>query len=492
MYLELLTNVNLVYSIILLTPLVVSLIALTIKNSTLRNSLSLSIISLYSIFVLSFLIFVPEITARVDLFSVVKDIGCVLALDGLSRIFLFVIIILWPLATLYAISYMETTAEKNLPRFFACFHAAIFSSIGVIFAGNLLTMYLFYEILSFVTYPLVAHKQDAEAKQAGRKYLAYIVIPSILFVLPAMIFTYGFTGSLTFQSGGVFSPDQAGLMTTLLAILLIFGFSKSALLPFHSWLPGAMVAPTPVSSLLHAVAVVKVGVFSVLRVVNDIIGREFLLSMNLLGINFQIILLTVAGISVLWPSLVALSQDSLKRRLAFSTIGQLAYISLACFILSPLSNQAGAIHIAMHAFAKITLFFVAGAIYLQFHYKNISQLQGLAYRMPFCFIAWTIASASIVGLPLTGGFISKWYLLNASLDTGYVILPLIFILSSLLSAYYLFEVLFVGLKRDKNFSGVQYYDVNLKCLVPIMLCAFMSIIMFFLAQFLFKYAQSWS
>lgn len=416
------------------------------------------------------------------LFKIAAGLDLKFKLDGLGSIFLFVVALLWPTAGIYSKGYMTSLREHSQRRFYIFFTLAIISTLGVIFSANLITLYLFYELLSFSTYPLVVHHQDAEAKSAGRKYLAYILGPSVLLVLPAMVMTYISAGTLDF-TGILNSGNISSGRASLIVLMFIFGFSKSALMPFHSWLPGAMVAPTPVSSLLHAVAVVKVGVFSILRIINDIFGLEFFGTLNIFGIKLAYFLVIVASVSVLLPSLIALSQDNIKRRLAFSTIGQLAYITLGAFLLTKASNAAAAVHIAMHAFAKITLFFAAGAIYIAAGKKYISELKGLAYKMPYTFTAWGIASAGVVGLPLTGGFITKWNLLIGALNSFAPWVGIVYLLSSFLSAYYLFEVLFIAL-RDKPKEGA-IKEAPLLCLLPLLFTAFMTVALFFGAGYLF-------
>jgi len=277
--------------------------------------------------------------------------------DQFGLLFALVSSSLWIITSAYSIGYMRGLNEHSQTRYFSFFALALSATIGVAFSANLLTLYLFYEMLSLATYPLVTHHQDEEARSSGRKYLLYILGTSIGLVLPAMLISYGLAETLDFSRQGFLAGTGSKTLMTILLLMFIFGFAKAAVMPFHSWLPAAMVAPTPVSALLHAVAVVKVGVFCILRIVTGVFGTNLLLSLNL-----GTVICYLAAFTVLATSLIAMTQDGLKRRLAFSTIGQLSYIILGLGLLAPKGITGGALHIGMHAFGKITLFFCAGAI----------------------------------------------------------------------------------------------------------------------------------
>ncbi len=288
-----------------------------------------------------------------------------------------------------------------------------FGAIGCAFADNLFTLYLFYEIVSITTYPLVAHHQDREGYEGGRKYLVYLTGTAKGLVLPAMILTYVMCGTLDFSDNirtGIFPSDASHLMVTITYVCLLLGFAKNGLMPFHNWLPGAMVAPTPVSALLHAVAVVKVGVFSTTRVMLYLFGVDTMSAFNL-GVPTA----WFVSFTILAASLVALSKDNLKARLAYSTVSQLSYIILGVALLTPAGIEGGIVHIVNHAFAKITLFFCAGAIFVASRKKNISEMKGLGRAMPWTFGAFAVASLSMIGVPPASGFITKWYLLVGAL-----------------------------------------------------------------------------
>ena len=283
-----------------------------------------------------------------------------LRVDALGMLFALVSSFLWIVTSVYSIGYMRGLREHDQTRYYSFFALSLSATVGVAFSANLLTLYLFYEMLTLSTYPLVTHHQDQEARSAGRKYLLFILGSSIAMVLPAMLFIASHTGTLEFSAGGILEESITPQATTVLVLLFVFGFAKAAVMPFHAWLPAAMAAPTPVSALLHAVAVVKVGVFSVVRMITGIFGTEWLETLEL-----STLICGIAAVTVIVSSLIALSQDGLKRRLAFSTIGQLSYIVLGVALLSGNGIVGGLLHIAMHAFGKITLFFCAGAIYDQ-------------------------------------------------------------------------------------------------------------------------------
>jgi len=289
---------------------------------------------------------------------------------------------------------------------------------------------------------------------------------------------YMATGTLDFQSAGIVSGTLGSTTASVLLIMFLFGFAKAGLMPFHSWLPGAMVAPTPVSSLLHAVAVVKVGVFSILRVITGIFGVGFLKQLTLGGTKVHILLASVVSVTVIVSSLIALSQDGLKRRLAFSTIGQLGYIVLGALLLTPQALAGSMLHIVMHAFGKITLFFCAGAIFVATGKKYISQMDGLGWKMPFTFGAFFVGSLSVVGMPPAGGFVSKWYLLtgaHAGSNTGFMV---VYLVSSLLGAAYLFPVAFRAFFCNRPVEGMVIEEAPVCCVAPLVLTAFLSLALF--------------
>ncbi len=379
-------------------------------------------------------------TLHYTLFSLLPGLSFSLRADALSMIFAVAASFLWILAVFYSAGYMRGHHEPKQTRFNACFALALFGAMGCAFSDNLLTLYLFYEIVSVSTYPLVAHHQDEEGYAGGRKYLVYLTTTAKALVLPAMVLTFVLVGNLDFAHGAAAGIIPAGTdrwLVTGLFFAFLFGFAKNGIMPFHSWLPSAMVAPTPVSALLHAVAVVKVGVFSTVRVMLHVFGTDTMQAANL-GLPTAYIV----SFTILVASIIALSKDNLKARLAYSTVSQLSYIILGVALLTPLGIQGGLFHIAGHAFAKITLFFCAGAIYVTAHKKNISELDGLGRQMPWTFAAFGLAALSMIGAPPVGGFISKWYLLVGSLQAhAYVILGVL-IASTLLNAAYFAPIVY--------------------------------------------------
>jgi len=384
------------------------------------------------------------------LFRALPGIELAFRADGFGILFAIGASALWILTSFYSIGYMRSLKERAQTRYYSCFALALSATLGVAFAANLFTLFLFYEILTLVTYPLVAHKGTAEAKAGARKYVIYLLGAAKLFLLAAIVLTYNLVGSLEFRKGGILPAAQVAnqpfLLLTIFALFL-FGFAKNALVPFHSWLPAAMVAPTPVSALLHAVAVVKTGVFSTLRVFLFIFGAG---AMRELGADK--LAMAAACVTILVGSLLALGQDNLKARLAFSTVSQLSYIILGAALLSPKGVQGGVAHITNHAVSKITLFFCAGSIYVSTHRTEISQMSGLAKRLPWTMAAFALSSLSIVGIPLTSGFVSKWYLALGAVDRGSVLSLSVLVVSSLLSMAYLGQILYKAYFEPENES----------------------------------------
>jgi len=409
--------------------------------------------------------------------EVIPGVPIQLRVDAMGMFFALVASFLWIFTSIYSIGYMRSLQEHDQTRYFASFAVAISSTIGVAFAANLFTMYLFYEMLSLSTYPLVTHEQNAEARASGRKYLTYILGTSIGFALPAMVLTYTLAGTLDFTQGGILAGKADGATVALLLVLFVFGFAKAGVMPFHGWLPAAMVAPTPVSSFLHGVAVVKVGVFSILRVVFFILGPGFLAELNL-----GVLLSTLASVTIIVASLVALTQDNLKRRLAYSTVGQLSYMLLGAGMLSVSGMGGGLLHIAMHAFGKITLFLCAGAIYVASHKKYISEMDGLGRRMPVTYLAFLFASLSIIGMPPFGGFLSKWNLVIGAIEAHQLLLVVVLLVSSLLNAAYFFPIVYRGffvapVLAEGEPEGIR--EAPLLCVLPLSVTALCSLLLFF-------------
>jgi multicomponent Na+:H+ antiporter subunit D len=387
---------------------------------------------------LAVLTLLPTVQAdgRPELPGLVIAPGLVLAfrLEPLGMLFALVASGLWIVNSIYSIGYMRGNDEPRQTSYYVCFAVALGSTIGLAFAKNLFTLFLFYEALTLSTYPLVRHRADAEAMRAGRIYLVLLLGTSMVLFLPAIIVTWVIGGTLDFTPGGVLGGKASGLVIAVLLALYVFGIGKAAMMPLHQWLPAAMVAPTPVSALLHAVAVVKAGVFSILKIVIYIFGLDTLNS----GGNGWIVYLACA--SLLGASLIALSRDNLKARLAYSTVSQLAYVVLGAVLATKVSIIGSGLQIAMHAAGKITLFFCAGAIYVAHHLTEVSQLNGIGRKMPWTMFAFLVGSLSIIGLPPFGGTWSKWSLALGALDAGYIVAVAALMLSSLLSVGYLLPI----------------------------------------------------
>ena len=412
----------------------------------------------------------------VTLAAVVPHVPLQLRVDPLGMFFALVASFLWIFTSIYSIGYMRALKEHDQTRYFASFAVAIAAAVGVAFSANLLTLYLFYELLSLSTYPLVTHEQNAEARISGRKYLTYILGTSIGLVLPAMLVTYQLAGTLDFTYGGILAGQASPATVSLLLLLFVLGFAKAGIMPFHGWLPAAMVAPTPVSSFLHGVAVVKVGVFSIIRVILGIFGPDLLRSLDL-----GVALTYFVAITILAASLIALTQDNLKRRLAYSTISQLSYMILGVGMLSAAGMTGGILHIAMHAFGKITLFFCAGAIYVASHKKYISEMDGLGRRMPVTYLAFFLGSLSIIGMPPLGGFLSKWNLLLGAVQAHQLVLVAVLLGSSLLNAAYFFPIVYRGffLPAPDGEAAAGIQEAPLLCMLPLAVTALCSLLLFF-------------
>jgi len=384
----------------------------------------------------------------------VPGISIAFSIEALGMLFALVAGLLWVVTSVYSIGYMRSHKEQNQTRFYAAFAVAISCTMGIAFSDNLFTLFLFYELLTLSTYPLVTHSGTAEARKGGRVYLGILMGTSIGLFLVGILVTWVVAGSITFQESGILAGKLDPAWAGLLYALFLFGIGKAALMPFHRWLPAAMVAPTPVSALLHAVAVVKAGVFTLLKITIYIFGGDFILGNDVIGG-----LIWVAAATILLASLVAMSKDNLKARLAYSTVSQLSYIALGAMLASKSALVGASMHIAMHAFAKITLFFAAGAIYVVTHKKLVSELGGLGRAMPITFGAFFVGTLSIIGLPPLGGMWSKWYLGLGAVETGQLILLGVLMASSLLNIAYLLPIP-VRAFFSKPTGGEHYTEIK--------------------------------
>ena len=395
-------------------------------------------------------------------------------LEPLGLLFALVAGFLWIVTSIYSIGYMRGHKEENQTRFYMCFALAIAFAMGVAFSANLLTLFLFYELLTISTYLLVAHAGTEEAKRGARIYLGVLLGTSICFLLLAILWTLALAGTLEFTPGGVLNDVGSAAVLSALLLLFFFGVGKAALMPFHGWLPAAMVAPTPVSALLHAVAVVKAGVFTLMKIAVYIFGADVLRTLP--ATEF---LLWVAAGTILLSSLIAMTKDNLKARLAYSTISQLAYVTLGALLATSAGVIGGSMHIAMHAFGKITLFFCAGAILVAAHQKDISHMRGLGRALPLTMAAFFIGALSIVGLPFTGGAWSKWYLALGTLEAGHIALLAVLMLSSLLSAGYLLVIPVRAFFNQPAASAEPAHGAPVACSLAIAITALGCIALFF-------------
>jgi multicomponent Na+:H+ antiporter subunit D len=381
-------------------------------------------------------------TPQLYVLEMLPGVPLAFRVEPLGMLFALVASGLWIVSSIYSIGYMRANGEAHQTRFYVCFALSLAATMGVAFSANAATLFLFYELLTLVTYPLVAHHGTPEARAGARTYLWILLGSSIMFLLLAVVLTWRAAGTLEFLPGGILAGTLGNAALGGLLALYMFGVAKAALMPVHRWLPAAMVAPTPVSALLHAVAVVKAGVFTVVKVIVYVFGVE-----TIAGLRSVDWLPTVAGFTIIAASVVALRADNLKRRLAYSTVSQLAYIVLAASLLAPLSIIGAALHIATHAVGKITLFFAAGAIYTAAHKTEVSELDGIGRRMPWTMAAFGIGALSMIGLPPAAGFVSKWYIVSGAMTAGHWTAAVVIAVGTLLSAGYLLPVVYRAFLR---------------------------------------------
>jgi multicomponent Na+:H+ antiporter subunit D len=397
-----------------------------------------------------------------NLVQIMPGLNFAFRVDPLGALFGGIASTLWVFTVLYSIGYMSF--EHNRRRFFIFFLLSLSVTMGIAFSANLFTLYLFYELLTLVTYPLVIHEGKEKDHKAGLRYIIYSFSGAGL-VLFALFATFGFAGSLDFAQGGIFTEAarMAPLALSIIFFCYLFGFGvKAAIMPLHSWLPSAMVAPTPVSALLHAVAVVKSGVFGILRVMYSVYGTDLMKDLNL-GIYVVVII----SFTILLASIIAMRQDFLKRRLAFSTISQLGYITLGGALLTQMGLNGGLLHLFNHALLKITLFFCAGAIITMTGKERISELNGVGRRMPITMLAFTVGSIGMVGIMPINGFISKWYLLMGSLEAHLPVIIIILITSAVLNAMYFFPIIIAAFFRKGDFTPSEGIEAPWTMVLPI-------------------------
>ena len=465
----------------LVIPLIAGLLVSFFRNHpSLREGSSLLAAILLFIFTAQ-LIGSEQENITHTLFTITPGISLSFHVEPLGLVFALLASCLWIITTIYSIGYMRGNKEKNQTRFYLFFALSISAVMGIAFAANLATLFIFYEALTLLTFPLVTHKQNTEAQSAGRTYLGILLGTSVAFFLVAIVFTWIQAGSLDFIQGGILEGNIEKSGAVILYTLFMLGVGKAALMPFHRWLPAAMVAPTPVSALLHAVAVVKAGVFSVLKITTYIFGIDFISTQNA-----SEWILWIAVATMLISSIIALSKDNFKARLAYSTISQLSYIVIGAALASPIAAIGSTLHIVTHAFGKITLFFCAGAIYTATKFTQISQFDGLGKQMPFTFSAYLIATISIIGLPPLVGSWSKWFLIDGSLNTEQYIVLIAFGISTLLNCAYLLPIALRAFFKipDSNLHNAtpSIKEAPLACVVPLCITAMATFILFFYIQ----------
>ncbi len=411
------------------------------------------------------------------LLSLLPGLDLSFKVEPLGMLFALIASGLWILNSIYSIGYMRGNKEVKQTRFFVCFAIALSATMGIAFSANLFTLFVFYELLTLITYPLVTHKGTDTARDGGRVYLGILMGTSIVFLLPALVFIYYISGTTDFTVGGILSGKLSPWAMTGLLGLCVFGVGKAALMPFHRWLPAAMVAPTPVSALLHAVAVVKAGVFTIVKIIVYIFGIDTLT--NASASNWLVFL---SGFTIIAASVVALSANNLKRRLAYSTISQLSYVILAAALLAPLSLIGAVMHIAAHAVGKITLFFAAGSIYTAAHKTEVHELDGIGRRMPWTMGAFSIAALSMIGLPPTVGFISKWYILSGAMAIQNWGVVLVIAISTLLNAGYFLPIIYRAffVKESKNSELHPHSEAPWPMVLALTLTATGTVLLFFL------------
>ncbi len=478
----------------LFIPLAAAFLCYAIKNPKYRDICTVLMGVTLFINVINMYIIGQNNVLSVTIIELLPDISIAFEIDAFGMIFALVASFLWIVTSIYANGYMNGNNEKHQPRFYIFFALSIFAAMGIAMAGNMFTLFLFYEFLTLCTFPLVTHSGTEAARKSGRIYLGILLGTSLCFLLPAIIWTFSLTGTLDFDASanGILSGKAGATITGILLFLYVYGIGKAALMPIHRWLPAAMVAPTPVSALLHAVAVVKAGVFTLVKVIIYIFGIDNL--KELIDENWFAggWLIYIAGFTIISASVIALRSDNLKRRLAYSTISQLSYVIMAVAIFSPLAVVAAAFHIVAHAVGKITLFFAAGSIYTASGKTNVSQLNGIAKRMPYTMAAFTIAALSMIGLPPAIGFLTKYYMLLGAFTEGQFFAIIVIILSTLLNAAYFLPIIFVAYFKDEDIDapkGKEHGEAPKPIVIPLCITAALVIGLFLFPDIFIELAK---
>lgn len=466
---------------LLALPLLASFLALVMKPKNLRDA-ALVLVALTLLGVVAKIVLHYDQLKYDLVFTVIplmSGVAVEFTVEPLGLIFALILGTLWGVTMLYTIGYMRHNKQEHQSRFYCFFSLSIFAALGIALASNLLTLFVFYELLTLSTYPLVTHAGNEEAKEGGRSYLFILMGTSVLFLLPAIIITYHLTGTLAFTSGGILHDRLTPVMTVLLLALYIFGIGKAAIMPFHRWLPAAMVAPTPVSALLHAVAVVKAGVFCVLKILIYIFGVDYLHDLVALKPISLRWFMYLAGFTVIAASVIAMRQDVFKRRLAYSTVSQLSYILLAASLFTPKGMMAAMLHMVVHAFGKITLFFTAGAIYTASKKRRVSEFAGIGKKMPLTMAFFSIAALSMVAIPPVAGFLSKWYIMESAFDEKAFFVVIVLCVSTLLNAAYFLPIAYQAYLGKPAKTGKKHGEAPVMMLIAMGITASICVLLFF-------------
>ncbi|GIX46776.1 MAG: cation:proton antiporter [Candidatus Tectimicrobiota bacterium] len=457
---------------VLVSLVAAGLILLSHRRPRLRESWTFLAAALKFLLVLSMLPAVQrgEVVASAPL-VLYPGLALHLRADALGTVFALLASALWLLTSLYSVGYLRAGHARHQTGYFACFAVCLAATMGIAFAANLLTFFVFYELLTLATYPLVAHERTAEALAAGRRYLAYTLGGGQLLLVAVVGITLLAPGA-EFQPGGFLAGRAPrGVLALLLGLALAGVGVKAALMPLHGWLPAAMVAPTPVSALLHAVAVVKAGVFGCLRLAHYVFGASLLRELHA-----DVWLAGAAALTILLGSLRALGESNLKRRLAYSTVSQLSYIVLGAALSTPAALAGAVFHIAAHGLLKITLFFCAGAVYVRTHQLDIAQLAGLGRQMPITFGAFALGALGLAGTPLLAGFVSKWNLGLGALQAGHAVFLGVLVASGLLNFAYFFPIVYSAFFSPAPAPG-RWREVSPALWLPLATTALLAVVL---------------
>lgn len=421
--------------------------------------------------VLVWILLLGQRDTGLTLYHLTDQLALSFRVDGMGAVFAGLVSLLWPIASLYAFEYMQH--EERPTSFFSFYTMTYAVTLAVAFSGNLFTLFIFYECLTLITLPLVIHKQNTASSNAGRRYLIYSISGAALAFL-GLVCVIWFGQSTDFVLGGVLDPERiAGHEALLRGVFLLafVGFgAKAAVCPLHAWLPAVSVAPTPVTALLHAVAVVNTGAFAVLRLVYYAFGTELLY-----GTPAQAIAMALSCATILYGSTMAVREQHFKRRLVYSTVSNLSYMLMGAALMTPAGMVGSLCHMVFHSVIKITLFYCSGAILVQTGATHVHQLRGYGRVMPLTCGAFILGSVALVGVPPLCGFVSKWNLLTAAADTGLIIgmvAIVTLIISAMLTAVYLFSVgmpmFFRPLEADQAALNGQNRDPGWMMIVPLM------------------------